>query len=429
MVQTPAALNAALTGRLVKSVAGGADVTLTTAEASNLFIELTGTLTANINLIMPAGVRHNFILNNTSGAYAITVKTAAGTGVAVMQGKRVLLECDGTNVVNAFTSAAADVTNTPAGNIAATDVQAAINELDTDKAARAGHPSQAFEMSSGSSVSGSGNVLPSVRTSTANAVGWDYWQSGATAWQQGAGTGDGSGNFNLYSSSGTPGIRMAVTPSGNVGIGTASPNANARLTLSGGGLNLASSQSTELGINEVGWIWHASGPTVLYRGNNPFIIKGNTGGSFLNNLRIDPAGNIGIGCEPSYQLHVDTDSAGKPGTGGLWTVVSDERIKTDIVDADLSRCYEIVKQVPLKHFGFAPGVYSAEQVSDKHNLGWIAQDVQKVFKNAVSIKPFTLYPDIPDGEEEYEEREFTVEMVDEITTAIEVLDGKGGFVL
>lgn len=100
-VQTPAAMNAVLSGRLVKSVAGGVDVTLTTAEAANLFIELTGTLTANINLILPAGVRHNFILNNTSGAFTVTVKTAAGAGVAVMQGKRGLLECDGTNVVSA----------------------------------------------------------------------------------------------------------------------------------------------------------------------------------------------------------------------------------------------------------------------------------------------------------------------------------------
>ena len=104
-VQTPAALNAMLTGRLVKSVAGGADVTLTSAEAANLFIELTGTLTANINLILPAGVRHNFILNSTSGSYTLTVKTAAGTGVAVMQGKRALLECDGTNVLAAVTGA------------------------------------------------------------------------------------------------------------------------------------------------------------------------------------------------------------------------------------------------------------------------------------------------------------------------------------
>lgn len=104
-VQTPAALNAALNGRLVRSVAGGVDVTLTSAEASNLFIELTGTLTSNISVIMPAGVRHSFILNNTSGAFVPTIKTAAGIGIYVEQGCRELLECDGTNVVNAITGA------------------------------------------------------------------------------------------------------------------------------------------------------------------------------------------------------------------------------------------------------------------------------------------------------------------------------------
>jgi hypothetical protein len=103
------------------------------------------------------------------------------------------------------------------------------------------------------------------------------------------------------------------------------------------------------------------------------------------------AGRVGIGTSaPAYQLELSTDSAGKPGVGGLWTVVSDERIKSNIVPANLDRCYEIVKSVPLKHFGFAPGVYTDDQIQDKNNLGWIAQDVQKVFKNAVSVKPFTL---------------------------------------
>lgn len=103
------------------------------------------------------------------------------------------------------------------------------------------------------------------------------------------------------------------------------------------------------------------------------------------------AGRIGIGTEtPAYQLQLTTDSAAKPGTGGLWTIVSDERIKKDIVPADLERCYEIVQQTPLKHFKFADGVYRDDQVQDKSSLGWIAQDVQKVFKHAVSIKPYTL---------------------------------------
>jgi hypothetical protein len=143
-------------------------------------------------------------------------------------------------------------------------------------------------------------------------------------------------------------------------------------------------------------------------------------------LAINPlGGNVGIGTStPGYKLEISTDSAGKPGVGGLWTVVSDARIKTDIVPADLNRCYEIVKSVPLKHFGFASGVYTDDQIQDKHNLGWIAQDVQKVFRNAVSAKPFTLKTDIPDGTETYEEQEFTVETVEKTETSIEVIDGK-----
>jgi hypothetical protein len=109
----------------------------------------------------------------------------------------------------------------------------------------------------------------------------------------------------------------------------------------------------------------------------------------VERMRISSTGQVGIGLSPGYQLQLSTDSAAKPGVGGLWTVVSDERIKADIVPANLDRCYEIVKSVPLKYFGFASGVYTDDQINDKHNLGWIAQDVQKVFKNAVSVKPFT----------------------------------------
>jgi hypothetical protein len=142
-------------------------------------------------------------------------------------------------------------------------------------------------------------------------------------------------------------------------------------------------------------------------------------------MYINSSGNVGIGTtSPAYQLELSTESAGKPGVGGLWTVVSDERIKSDIVPANLDRCYEIVKSVPLKYFGFAPGVYTDDQIKDKHNLGWVAQDVQKVFKNAVSVKPFTLKTDIPDGVEEYEEQDFTLESVEKTETEIQIINGK-----
>jgi len=146
-------------GRLSKSVAGNTDVTLTAAEARNQVMEFTGALTGNISVIIPAVASVFVIGNSTSGSYTLTAKTAAGTGVAVMQGKRALMECDGTNVVNAFTSVpgigAADIANIPANNIAATTVQAAINELDAEKAKLAGDSAQDFTVKN---LTSTGNV-------------------------------------------------------------------------------------------------------------------------------------------------------------------------------------------------------------------------------------------------------------------------------
>lgn len=91
-------------GQLTKSVAGNTDVTLTTAEAANLNLEFSGALTANINIIVPTTRRMWRVYNRTSGAFTLTVKTAGGTGVVVVQGGQALLESNGTSVVSAFQS-------------------------------------------------------------------------------------------------------------------------------------------------------------------------------------------------------------------------------------------------------------------------------------------------------------------------------------
>lgn len=90
----------AVAGLLSKSVAGSSDVPLTVAEARRAIHEYTGTLTGNINVIVPTKTRLYAIYNATSGAFSLTVKTSGGTGIAVTQGTRSLLYCDGTNVVN-----------------------------------------------------------------------------------------------------------------------------------------------------------------------------------------------------------------------------------------------------------------------------------------------------------------------------------------
>lgn len=74
-----------------------ANVTLTPAQAMKSRIVLTGALTANVQIILPAWTREWTIVNNTTGAFTITVKTASGTGVAIPAGAARVV-CDGTNV-------------------------------------------------------------------------------------------------------------------------------------------------------------------------------------------------------------------------------------------------------------------------------------------------------------------------------------------
>ena len=100
-------------------------------------------------------------------------------------------------------------------------------------------------------------------------------------------------------------------------------------------------------------------------------------------------GNVGIGIQnPQYALHLASDSAFKPSTG-TWTISSDERLKTNIISADLDRCTEIIKILPLKKYKWKQEVYDSTEVNDHKKLGWLAQDVESIFPK--SIETNTIY--------------------------------------
>lgn len=86
-----ATVNRLTIGELEKDVAGGSDVVLTDTEAQYHRLIFSGTLTANISVIVPAEDKSWWIENDTAGAFTLTVTKSGGTGVAVTQGKRVCL--------------------------------------------------------------------------------------------------------------------------------------------------------------------------------------------------------------------------------------------------------------------------------------------------------------------------------------------------
>jgi len=91
------------------------DVTLTMEDAAAGIISLDGTLTANVNVVLPAIFKQWIIVNNTTGAYTVTVKTAAGAGVPLNSGTNQVY-CDGTDIQSAggLSQVAADARYAPA---------------------------------------------------------------------------------------------------------------------------------------------------------------------------------------------------------------------------------------------------------------------------------------------------------------------------
>jgi hypothetical protein len=118
---------------LEEAIVGSADVTFSSADvtltltdsntsqtARNLRLNLTGTVAATQNLIVPA--TEKIYLVNNALTFAITVKNSSGTGIAVPAGKTMWVYNNGTNVVDVVTH----LTSLTTGDLTAVNV-AAIN--------------------------------------------------------------------------------------------------------------------------------------------------------------------------------------------------------------------------------------------------------------------------------------------------------------
>ena len=86
-----------------------ADTTITisngaSSTARKIILTLTGSLTAARNLIVPSINKTYIVYNNTSGGYAVTVKTSSGTGISVPNGQKRMVYGDGTNINEAINS-------------------------------------------------------------------------------------------------------------------------------------------------------------------------------------------------------------------------------------------------------------------------------------------------------------------------------------
>lgn len=119
----------AVSGYVTQAITDGADTVITipngaTGVARNMYLELTGTLSAARNLIVPSNKKLYFVYNNTSGGYAVTVKVSGQTGVSVANGQKILLVSNGTDIVAATSYATTGSAITPANPTASVGLSA-----------------------------------------------------------------------------------------------------------------------------------------------------------------------------------------------------------------------------------------------------------------------------------------------------------------
>lgn len=103
---------------LEESIAGVAAVSMTTDtnytltanngatdEARRAVLQITSTvsLTATRDVTVPTASKLYVVYNNTTGGQSLVIKTSGGSGITVPNGAKMLVYCDGTNVVNMLT--------------------------------------------------------------------------------------------------------------------------------------------------------------------------------------------------------------------------------------------------------------------------------------------------------------------------------------
>lgn len=338
---TTAFVQGAVGGYLAKAVTGGT-VVLTSTEASNPVIGLSGALTSNLILEVPVASKRIYsISNGTTGAFTVTVKVTGLTPtVLVAQGKRNLVYTNGVgayDAINDFDAIALTGVSTC--------VTAAVGTNNTQIASTAytvAEISSRAPTKTGVGASGSWPVAITGNAATATQL--------ATARTIGGVSFNGTANINL------PGVNVAGNQSTTGNAATATKLATAR-TINGvsfnGTANITVADATKLplaGGNLTGAVTSSS----------TIVVNNTTASTSATTGSLRTTGGLGVG--------------GAIFATGNITAYSDIRLKTNI---------QLIPNALGKVCQLRGVTYERIDSGEQHT-GLIAQEVQAVLPEAVN---------------------------------------------
>jgi hypothetical protein len=100
-----------------------------TDQSRNAALEFAGTLTANVTITVPAEEKTYFVRENTTGSFAVQMKTVGGTALTLSQGVNTFVACNGTSIyrIDTPTSVASFTANTlTATTLTATSISTSV---------------------------------------------------------------------------------------------------------------------------------------------------------------------------------------------------------------------------------------------------------------------------------------------------------------
>ncbi len=202
----------------------------------------------------------------------------------------------------------------------------------------------------------------------------------------GAGASSTTNTFLLRNNIGDTLLRMR--DDGRMGIGYNGASYGRTINLGGTGINFYTANEAAFG----GAVFPTDTSLILYSNNgaNNYLVLqpswGNTGiGTYTPNSKLHVDGNVTIGSSSftaGGQLELSQDQGRKPSTS-TWTIVSDARLKN--IDGSYTKgLAEILQLNPITyHYKNVGKRQFEEKVLNTQAVGFAAQDVQKVFPEAV----------------------------------------------